>query len=256
MKISSFTQAELDLLREECNFTDIESHCFEAKARDKTDVQLAIEMCVSESTIAVIMRRVRSKITAVLRNNTVRSNTLPDNSCSKCCPTPIYHTMEEWARIPDFMSTRGATYIYGDYRTEVVNGVEVNIPRVKYGDGVHSISALPFATVAATDKDVEYWDGRTEFDGNDYKDIIIIGKEYKGDNKFTFPFDGYLMLKFDNELAYATVNICSRSGKSYFIFEKRRNIDIHSKEVFVRKGMQCEYIDCSGGAEIRFIPLV
>ena len=48
MKIANFTQSELDLFREECNFTDVESRCFELKARDWTDVQISIELNISE----------------------------------------------------------------------------------------------------------------------------------------------------------------------------------------------------------------
>ena len=69
MKIANFTQSELDLFREECNFTDVESRCFELKARDWTDVQISIELNISESTVAVTMRRVRNKIDKVLRSN-------------------------------------------------------------------------------------------------------------------------------------------------------------------------------------------
>ena len=66
MKICDFTKPELDRFRKDCNFTDIERQCFDLKARDKTNIQLAMELNVSESTISVIMRRVRTKITKVL----------------------------------------------------------------------------------------------------------------------------------------------------------------------------------------------
>lgn len=66
MKICDFTNLELDKFRRECNFTEIESKCFELKAKDHTNIQLAMELNVSESTISVTMRRVRTKITKVL----------------------------------------------------------------------------------------------------------------------------------------------------------------------------------------------
>jgi DNA-binding CsgD family transcriptional regulator len=66
MKICDFTKPELDRFRKDCNFTDIERQCFDLKARDKTNTQLAMELNVSESTISVVMRRVRTKITKVL----------------------------------------------------------------------------------------------------------------------------------------------------------------------------------------------
>ena len=66
MKICDFTKLELDKFRRECNFTDIERQCFDLKAKDKTNTQLSMELNVSESTISVVMRRVRTKITRVL----------------------------------------------------------------------------------------------------------------------------------------------------------------------------------------------
>lgn len=66
MKICDFTKPELDKFREECNFTEIESRCFELKAKDYTNIQLALELSVSESTVSVTMRRVRTKIMKVL----------------------------------------------------------------------------------------------------------------------------------------------------------------------------------------------
>lgn len=66
MRIADFTKRELDMFREECNFTDTERKCFDLKAKDCTNVQLAMELNVSESTVSVIMRRVRTKIAKVL----------------------------------------------------------------------------------------------------------------------------------------------------------------------------------------------
>lgn len=66
MKICDFTKPELDRFRKDCNFTEIERQCFELKAKDKTNTQLSMELNVSESTISVVMRRVRTKITKVL----------------------------------------------------------------------------------------------------------------------------------------------------------------------------------------------
>lgn len=66
MKICDFTKPELDRFRKDYNFTDIERQCFDLKAKDKTNTQLAMELNVSESTISVVMRRVRTKITRVL----------------------------------------------------------------------------------------------------------------------------------------------------------------------------------------------
>lgn len=66
MKICDFTTKELDKFRKECNFTEMESKCFELKAKDCTNVKLAMELNVSESTVSIVMRRVRTKISKVL----------------------------------------------------------------------------------------------------------------------------------------------------------------------------------------------
>jgi len=253
MKICQFTQNELDLLRAECNFTEMESKCFEAKAKDCSDVQLAMQLNISEVTVAVIMRKVRSKITTVLKHQVQALNQPKQSGCGNC-PNIVYHTMTEWARIPDYLSNKGTLYIYADYRTE--DGI--NIPRIKIGDGVNSLSNLPFATMSITDDDMSYWDGRTEFDGNNFGDIITIEPAHSRENKFIFPTDGYLMLKFDAESMdeFAEVEIYSASEQSYFKFSKYTNTDKQSKEVFVRRGMKCAFIKASENAEIRFVPLV
>lgn len=66
MRIADFVKPELDAFREQCNFSEIERRCFEMKAKDCTNIQIALELNISESTVAVIMRRVRTKIVKVL----------------------------------------------------------------------------------------------------------------------------------------------------------------------------------------------
>ena len=249
MKISQFTNYELDIFRGQCNFTDIERSCFDYKARDWTDVQIAMELCVSESTVAVIMRKVRHKIDTVLKQNVMHSEEPQNDSCCKCIKS---HTMAEWARIPDFLSKKNTLYVYSDYRTEG----DVDIPRMKFGDGKHSLSELPFATMSITDDDMEYWDDKPDTENNDFGKIVEITETYDIDNLFTFPTDGYMMLEFDRAEDYAQVCIFGSSITSYFHFEKREGIDIHSKEIFVRRGMKCAFQSASEGAKIKFIPLV
>ena len=115
MKINEFLTEDLDLLRAECNFTDNESNVFELKARGWTDVQIALELNMSESNVQVIMRKIRNKIDEVLRRNVRHLNQESVNSCSRCI---VGHTMSEWAKIPDFLSSKNVIYIYSDYRTE------------------------------------------------------------------------------------------------------------------------------------------
>ena len=249
MKIHKFTPAQLDLFREECNFTEFERHCFECKVQRQTDIQISIDSHVSESTVAVTMRRIRSKIVDVLQENVLRSPEVQTAGCGKCINC---HTMEEWARIPDFLSSKGMLYIYLDYRTEN----EVDIPRLKIGDGIHSLSELPFATMSITDKDMEYWDNKPDTANNDFGKVIEIDGHFCSNNKLVFPTDGYMMLEFEAAKDFARVNIYGASESSYFEFEKRPDIDIHSKEVFVKKGMKCEFIHASKNAVIKFVPLV
>lgn len=65
MKISAFTTPELKYLIEQCNFTPLERSCFDMKAKDCSNVELALKLNVSESTVSATMRKVRSKIARV-----------------------------------------------------------------------------------------------------------------------------------------------------------------------------------------------
>lgn len=253
MKISNFTKSEIDMLKEKCNFTDMEEKCFDLKAKGCTDVQLSVRLSMSESTVAVTMRRVRAKITTVLEEETKQlvNSRATDNGCVRC-PSRVYRTMEEWARTPDTISVKGTEYIYADYRTE--NGV--NIPRIKIGDGVTTVSRLPFATMSITDKDMEYWDNKPDIENNDFGSILRIDGTYTEENKFIFPADGYLMLSFDTAEDFAKVKLYGASGQMFFEFEKKAHVDIRSKEVFVKRNMECAYCCSSEGARVLFIPLV
>ena len=66
MRISDFTRREIEMFHRECNFTDTERAMFDLKAKDRTNVQIAMELSVSESTVSITMRRVRTKIMKVL----------------------------------------------------------------------------------------------------------------------------------------------------------------------------------------------
>ena len=167
MKICSFTKKELDTFRRECNFTDLELACFNLKAKDKTNVQLAMELNVCDSTISTTMKSVRSKITAVLEQRAEHTkkeapaydplNYLVDFLTKLLANSPLLpesHTTKEWAELPDRVSIKDKWYVVLDYRTDDTT----NIPRFKYGDGVTLISKLPFVTAAITDNDVLWWD--------------------------------------------------------------------------------------------------
>lgn len=66
MKICNFTEPELEKFRKLCNFTDRERTYFELKAKDASNVAIALEMHVSESTVSLVARKVRKKIIKVL----------------------------------------------------------------------------------------------------------------------------------------------------------------------------------------------
>ena len=65
-KIRDFVSWELDMFREQCNFTDDEMMYFNLRAKDKSNVQIALEMNVSESQVSKLAKRVKSKMLRVL----------------------------------------------------------------------------------------------------------------------------------------------------------------------------------------------
>lgn len=66
MRICDFTTRELEVFRRECNFTDIEMQCFNLKAKNKTNIELSMELNICDSTVSTTMKSVRQKITAVI----------------------------------------------------------------------------------------------------------------------------------------------------------------------------------------------
>lgn len=66
MQIYDFTKPELDELRALCNFTYDERQYFDLRSQGKSNVQIAMEMNVSESKVSVLARKVKSKIKRVL----------------------------------------------------------------------------------------------------------------------------------------------------------------------------------------------
>lgn len=66
MKLRDFTVPELNRFRELCNFTDDEMQYFNLRSKDKSNVQIAFEMNVSESQVSKLAKRVKSKIKRVI----------------------------------------------------------------------------------------------------------------------------------------------------------------------------------------------
>ena len=66
MLIRDFTVPELNKFRELCNFTESEMMYFNLRAKDKSNVQIAMEMNISEPQVSKLAKRVKSKIIRVL----------------------------------------------------------------------------------------------------------------------------------------------------------------------------------------------
>ena len=66
MKIRDFTKPELDKFRELCNFTQDEMTYFNLRGQDKSNIQIAFEMNISEAQVSKLAKRVKSKIIRVL----------------------------------------------------------------------------------------------------------------------------------------------------------------------------------------------
>lgn len=65
-KIADFVEWELQMFRDKCNFSDEEMMYFNLRAKDKSNVQIAFEMNVSESKVSKLARKVKSKMLRVL----------------------------------------------------------------------------------------------------------------------------------------------------------------------------------------------
>ena len=176
MRISDFTKSELDMFKESCNFTELELSCFNLKAKNKTNYQLAMELNICESTVSMTMKSVRAKITSVLeqkasqkpKNDKIADNLHPTLSYLLDFVTkflentpliPESHTIKEWAELPDKVSIKDKFYVVTDFRTD---DNSPSVPRLKIGDGVTMVSELPFCTAAITDNDVRLWDLQTQ----------------------------------------------------------------------------------------------
>ena len=175
MRISSFTQSEIDYIVSRANFTETEEKCFMLKTKGKTNIELSMTLNICDSTVSTTMKSVRAKITSVLEekaSDKAKNTKKPKESFETLHPmvqyfaelltkvlensplVPESHTTKEWAELPDRVSVKDKWYAVIDYRTDD----KVSVPRFKYGDGITMISKLPFCTAAITDNDVLWWD--------------------------------------------------------------------------------------------------
>lgn len=63
---SEFTTAECEFFRRECNFTDEELNVFNMRVRGKSNVEIAMKLSMSESTVDRRVRAIKRKIIKVL----------------------------------------------------------------------------------------------------------------------------------------------------------------------------------------------
>lgn len=66
MKIRDFVEWELQMFRDQCNFTEDELIYFNLRAKDKSNTQIAIEMSISEAQVSKLAKRVKDKMKRVL----------------------------------------------------------------------------------------------------------------------------------------------------------------------------------------------
>lgn len=66
MKIRDFTVPELDKLRELCNFTSDELRFFNLRAKDKSNVEISLDMNVSMAQVSKLAKRVKNKIIRIV----------------------------------------------------------------------------------------------------------------------------------------------------------------------------------------------
>ena len=66
MQIYDFVEKELNHFRQECNFSSEELEYFNLRAKHYTNLQIAIEMNVSEGKVSKLAKSVKTKILKVL----------------------------------------------------------------------------------------------------------------------------------------------------------------------------------------------
>lgn len=67
LKLHDMTQSELSEIENRCNFTDEEQQCFELRAKNKSNVQIAQKMNISPARVSVLVKRIKNKIIKMKR---------------------------------------------------------------------------------------------------------------------------------------------------------------------------------------------
>ena len=66
MRIYDFVEKELQFFRDNCNFSDEELRYFNLRAKHYSNLQIAIELNVSEGKVSKLAKSVKTKIKKVL----------------------------------------------------------------------------------------------------------------------------------------------------------------------------------------------
>ena len=61
-----FVEWELQKFRDECNFSDEEMQYFNLRAKHLSNVQISMEMHISEAKVSVLAKKVKSKMKRVI----------------------------------------------------------------------------------------------------------------------------------------------------------------------------------------------
>lgn len=66
--IKHYVKFQLDIFREQCNFTEEELQYFDMKAKDYMDVRIATALMISEGKVAKLSKSVRAKMKTVINS--------------------------------------------------------------------------------------------------------------------------------------------------------------------------------------------
>lgn len=68
MLLRDYTKPELDYFVEYCNFTESEMQYFLMKSKDYSNIRISMEMHVSEQTVSLLGKRVKSKMQRIQKH--------------------------------------------------------------------------------------------------------------------------------------------------------------------------------------------
>lgn len=65
-KINEFTEPELQIFRDQCNFSDEELEYFNLKAKKKSIIEISQIMHISDSKVSKLARKVKDKMIRII----------------------------------------------------------------------------------------------------------------------------------------------------------------------------------------------